>query len=52
MNVSDQAKIKSNTGNATIKQQGHTDSGTFGSDVSAQPKGHGTPKELHINAKG
>lgn len=52
MNVSDQAQIKSNTGNATVVQMGHTDNGHFGSDTSAKTSYNRQPKDLHVNAKG
>lgn len=51
-NGADMAVIKSNTGNAQIVQQGHTDNGHFGSDISATVMYNRTPKDLHINAKG
>lgn len=51
-NGADMATIKSNTGNATIMQQGHTDNGHFGSDSGATTKYNRTPKNLHVSAKG
>ncbi len=41
--------IKSNTGNAQIKKQGHTTSGAFGSSPSKQARFGSKPKDL--NAK-
>lgn len=51
-NGADMAKINSNTGNAQIIQQGHTDNGHFGSEISATVKYNRSVKELHINTKG
>lgn len=50
-NAEAQAKIKSNTGNATVMQMGHTDNGHLGSNVNAKPLTNYTPTELHENAK-
>lgn len=43
-------EIKSNTGNAQIKQQGHTTNGKFGGNPNASIKGSSTPKDLRIKA--
>lgn len=45
------ANLGSVKGGATIKQQGHTDNGVFGSNVDAKVKGRGEPTNLRISAK-
>lgn len=41
-------KIKSNTGNAQIKKQGHTTSGSFGDSPSKKAKWGTNPKDLKV----
>ena len=50
-NAQAQATIKSNTGNATVMQMGHTDNGHLGSSVNAKSLTNYNATELHENAK-
>jgi hypothetical protein len=43
-----QKKIGSKTGNAPVKKQGHTSSGSFGDSPSKQAKWGRNPKDLKI----
>lgn len=42
------ATIKSSTGNAQIKKQGHTTNGQFGTDPNFNGKVHKTVRDLSI----